>query len=332
MHGTAPCLTFGACRPDIAVGHEILIAVQPLAVEAAVVAALQIDQEADECRRALELERQQLDYEAKLAARRYEAVDPDNRLVSAELESRWNSALNRLRDCEARINAQKAQTTTPIVDKTKLLSLADDLESVWNAPATDMRIKQQIVRALIEEIVVDVDDPKREVIMVIHWRGGQHSELRVRKPNTGEHTKRASEDADKMIRSMAAKWPDEEIAATLNRTGATTGQGLTWTAKRVAAHRRTHEIPGYESAVKDGRCLTMIEAAQKLGVSCHAIRKLIHDGVLPARQLVFDAPWQILAADLERPDIQEALRRRRTRAGRPSRISRDTRTLVIPGT
>ncbi len=331
MNGTPPCLTFGACRPDIAVGREILVAVQPLAVEAAMVAALQTDQEADESRRALDLERQQLEYEVRLASRRYEGVDPDNRLVSAELEARWNGALTRLRDCEARINAQTAQTTQT-VDRTTLLSLAADLDAVWQSPTTDMRIKQQIVRALIEEIVVDVDDRKREVVLVIHWRGGRHSELRVRKPETGEHTKRASEDADKMIRSMAARWADEEIAATLNRTGCKTGQGLTWTGKRVASHRRTHEIVGYESAVKDGRCLTMLEAAQKLAVSCHVIRGMIRDGVLPARQLVVDAPWQILAVDLDRSEVRQALRHRRKRAGRPSRISRDTRTLVIPGT
>jgi DNA invertase Pin-like site-specific DNA recombinase len=88
----------------------------------------------------------------------------------------------------------------------------------------------------------------------------------------------------------------------------------------------------WSSAVKDGKCLTMVEAADKVGVSCHAIRKLIRDGILPAKQYVFDAPWQILAVDLERPEVQQALRRRRKRAGRPCRNSRDNRTLVILGT
>jgi len=331
MHGISPCITFGAVRPDQAIGDEILVAVQPLAVEAAVMAVSQAKHEADERCRALELERQQLEYEVKLAARRYEAVDPDNRLVSSELEARWNAALSRLRECEARIAGQQTETTTTPIDKTAVLSLAEDLESVWAAPTTDMHAKQQLVRALIEEIIVDVDDAKREVVLVVHWRGGQHSELRVRKPNTGEHTKRASDEADQMIRSMAAKWSDANIAATLNRTGHSTGQGLSWTAKRVASHRRTHGIVGYESAIKDGRCLTMLEAAQQLGVTSHAIRKLIRDGILPARQLVADAPWQIMLEDLERPAVKEIVSQRRRR-GRPSRFSRDTRTLRIPGT
>jgi len=84
--------------------------------------------------------------------------------------------------------------------------------------------------------------------------------------------------------------------------------------------------------VKDGRCLTMLDAAHRLNVPCHAIRKLIRDGILPARPVMFDAPWQITATDLDRPDVQDALRRRQTRLGRPYRNAGDTRTLTIPGT
>jgi hypothetical protein len=277
------------------------------------------------------LERQQAEYEVKLAARRYEAVDPDNRLVAAELEARWNAALSRLHDCEARLTDTTA-ATPPAVTRESLLTLADDLKAAWNAPTTDMRTKQRLVRALIEEIVVDVDDAEREVVLVIHWRGGQHSELRVRKPASGEHTRRTSEAADRLIRDMSGRWSDADIAATLNRMGLPTGQGHTWSNARVGGYRRKAGIPGYESAVKDGRCLTMLEAARTLNVTCHVIRKLIRDGLLPARQVMSDAPWQIRAVDLERGDVREALRRRQTRQGRPYRNSGDARTLTIPGT
>ena len=331
MHGVEPCIAFGARRPDLAVGAEILLVVAPLAVEAALMAERDAVSQIDERQRALELERKQAEYEVKLAARRYEQVDPDNRLVAAELEARWNAAMARLQECEARLVAC-SQPKAAVVDREALLSLSNDLEAVWKSPSADMRTKQRLVRALIEEIVVDLDDNKREVILLIHWRGGQHSELRVRKPRPGEHTMRNPVEVDNVIRQMGARWSDEHIAATLNRMGSTTPFGHNWNARRVAGYRRTKGIPGYESAVKDGRCLTMVEAAEKLGVSCHAIRKLIRDGILPAKQYVFDAPWQILATDLDRPDVQQALRRRRKRAGRPCRNSRDNRTLVIPGT
>jgi hypothetical protein len=294
------------------------------------VAEREAGQHLDERRRALELECQQAEYDVTLAARRYEAVDPDNRLVAAELEARWNAALRRLQDCQARL-AAGAAARAPSATRESLLTLAGDLEAAWQAPTTDMRTKQRLVRTLIEEIVIDVDDATREVVLVIHWRGGQHSEVRVRKPRPGEHTKRTCADAEHLIRDLATRWADADIAVTLNRLGLTTGQGNSWNERRVGNYRRKAGIPGYESAVKDGRCLTMLEAAKALGVTCHVIRALIRDGILPARQVVFEAPWQIFAADLGRAEVQAAFRRHRTRRGRPYRNSGDTLTLMIPG-
>jgi DNA invertase Pin-like site-specific DNA recombinase len=330
MHGLPRCISFGARRPDEVIAREILLAVQPLAIEAALVAEKDVIAQADERKRALVLEHEQAKYDVLLATRRYEAVDPNNRLVASELEARWNAALGKLRECEARL-ASDDPIPAMRADRDALIDVAGDLEAAWTSPTTTMRTKQRLVRALIQEIVVDVDDTSREIVLVIHWRGGQHSELRVRKPKSGEHSMRASEQADAIIRDMATRFSPADTAATLNRLGLLSGQGNTWTAERVEAYRMKHKIRAYESAIKDGRCLTMAEAATCCGVSNAAIRKLIIDGVLPAKQTVPDAPWQILAVDLERPEVQEALRNRGKR-GRPCRISRDDRTLRIPGT
>jgi excisionase family DNA binding protein len=102
----------------------------------------------------------------------------------------------------------------------------------------------------------------------------------------------------------------------LNRMGLPTGQGKTWTAHRVSSLRRVRGIHAYKSAEKDGEWLTMSEAAAKLGVSNHQIRRLIKEGVLPAQQVVFDAPYQIKAADLVTGQVQSALARK----GRPCRV------------
>lgn len=331
MHGTVQCLGFGATRPDLVVARLRLDVVQPMAIEAAIVAEQQALHREGARKRALDLERQQAEYEVQLARRRYETVDPDNRLVASELEARWNAALARLRDCEARLEvARSLPSTAP--DRRCLLSLASNLEAAWSAASTAMSAKQRLVRTLIREIVVDVDEKAREIILIIHWRGGHHSEHRVKKPQSGEHTKIASVEADSAIRDMATKWNDEHIAAMLNRMGLTTGQGLTWTATRVSSHRQNHDIPGYESKAKDGRCLTMSEAAEYLGVSHYAIRCLIKNGVLPARQVVKDAPWQIMAVDLRRPELEQALHAREGRRRRPRRISPNQQTLQFPST
>jgi hypothetical protein len=110
--------------------------------------------------------------------------------------------------------------------------------------------QERLLRALIVNIVVDVDEQAREVVLTIHWRGGQHSQLRVLKPRSGDHGCATTEDALAVMRSMAGRWSDEHIAASLNRKGIPTGQGKTWTTKRVSSVRRVRSIHAYLSAEK----------------------------------------------------------------------------------
>ena len=137
--------------------------------------------------------------------------------------------------------------------------------AAWNAPGDDHAHPPAASAPLVTDIIADVDEATREVVLTIHWRGGQHSQLRVRKPKSGEHGCRTPEEALAVMRSMAARWSDEDIAASLNRMGMPTGQGKTWTAHRVGSLRRVHGIHAYRSAEKNGEWLTMSEAAATLG-------------------------------------------------------------------
>ena len=179
-----------------------------------------------------------------------------------------------------------------------------------------MRARQRLLRALVTDIIADVDEAAREVVLTIHWRGGQHSQLRVRKPKSGEHGCRTPEEALAVMRSMATRWSDADIAATLNRMGMPTGQGKTWTAHRVSSVRRVNGIHAYRSAEKNGEWLTMTEAATELGVTHHRIRRLIKDRVLAAEQVVPGAPYQIRASDLQDERVIAAV----TRTVRPCRV------------
>ena len=191
-----------------------------------------------------------------------------------------------------------------------------------------MRTRQRLVRALITEIIADVDEAAGEIVLVIHWKGGQHSELRVRKPRTGEHGCNTPEQALAVMRSMAGRWSDEHIAASLNRMGMPTGQGKTWTAHRVGSLRRVHGIHGYLSADKNGEWLTMRDAAARLGVSHHQVRKLIKAGVLVSQQIMPDAPHQIRAADLTSEQVVAALKRK----GGPCRVDSENQISMFAGT
>jgi excisionase family DNA binding protein len=324
--GLPRCLGFGGPRVDAAIAGELLRAVAPMAIEAALEAERTRVESQAERQRVVELDLRQARYEASLAERRYAACDPDNRLIAAQLERSWEVALRRVEACEARLDA--VRVPDPAATVPDFAGLADDLAAAWNAPSVTMRTRQRLLRALVTDIVADVDEATREVVLTIHWRGGQHSQLRVRKPRSGEHGCRTPEEALAVMRSMAARWSDEDIAATLNRRGMPTGQGKTWTAHRVSSLRRVHGIRAYRSGEKNGEWLTMSEAATLLGVTHHRIRRLIKDGVLAATQVVPGAPYQIRATDLHDERVTTAM----GRTARPCRADPENQLAMFTGT
>ena len=187
-HGADWCISFGGLRVDQALANEVLQAIGGDAVEAALAAAEKQREKQREQRQALELEAEQARYEERLAERRYQAVDPDNRLVAAELEARWNAAMRKVAELDTKLDRfDDGLGVKPLPDKEVLLSLAQDLPSVWDSPTADMRLKQRIVRILVHEIIADVDEERSEIALLIHWTGGRHSELRVKKNATGRH-------------------------------------------------------------------------------------------------------------------------------------------------
>jgi DNA invertase Pin-like site-specific DNA recombinase len=325
------CLGFGARRPDEAVSAAILTVVQGHALQAAIEAGDLAEQHDADQHRALALELEQAHYQATLAARRYDAVDPDNRLVAAELEARWNSALERVAELEGRQQAQARLTPSSVpIDRGTLESLATDLRTVWDAPSSEMRVKQRIVRLLIQEIIVDADEPTRQIVLIIHWAGGRHSELRIARPKPGEHHHRTSPDAEGVVRRMAGAWPDHEIAACLNRLGLRTGVGNTWTASRVLSLRKRLHLVDYDEAAAKPM-FTLYQAADRLGVGPWVVRRLIRRGLLDATQVVPCAPWQIDPARLNTDAVRRAAKAVEGRTPRPRSQGADTQTLEIPG-
>jgi DNA invertase Pin-like site-specific DNA recombinase len=314
MLGQRRCMMFGGLRIDSAVVRELIRAVEPMAIEAATLAERRHMESQAEQQRVLELDLQQARYEASLAERRYAACDPDNRLIAATLEKSWEATLRRVQERELRLNTTRVPSV-PLA-KPNFVDIAEDLEAAWKTSSVTMRTRQQLLRTLVNEITADIDEGAREIVLIIHWKGGQHSELRLCKPRSGGHDCITPDAALAVIRSMASRWSDEDIAATLNRMRLPTGQGKTWTAHRVGSIRRVRGIHAYRSADKDGTWLTMREAAQHCGVTSHRVRRLIEAGVLPAEQVVPGAPYQILASDLQNERVVRAMGRK----GRPCHL------------
>lgn len=324
--GQKRCFTFGGARAETLIVSAVLEAVAPLAIEAALQAQIYMTKAEEDRRQLLELELKQAEYDATLAERRYAACDPENRLIASTLENRWEEALSRVQTFKERM--ADSPDAHESLDPSILNGLAQDLKAAWDAPTVSMRVRQQLLRTLIEDIVADVDDATREIVLVVHWKGGRHTELRVKKPKTGEHGAKTSDEALAIIREMAGRWSDGSIAASLNRMGIRTGQDKTWNAKRVSSIRRVNNIHGYLSADKDSPWRTMSEAAKELGVTNHVIRRLIKDGILPAKQVVDGAPYQIRTEDLQSDQVIQALRRKK----RPCRTQSDQQLSMFTST
>jgi len=307
------CLALGGIRTDRAVGLEILKAVEPHAIEAAIAAAERGTEERAQLRRARTLEIEQARYQTTLAERRYERCDPDNRLVADELEARWNAALERVTELEqALAGGPPVSSTAEGPDRESLLALAANLPAVWNAPSTESSMKQRIAAILIQEVVVDVDEEADESALVIHWSGGRHSDLRLPRRSTGRQP-RTDLEAVEVVQRMAGRWPDKEIASTLNRLQLKTESQKHWTQVRVRALCDRHGFAGFDPSAQRGTEVNLITAATHLGVGPWVIRKLIRLNILKADQVVPYGPWEIRLADLDSNAVREAAERTRDR-------------------
>jgi excisionase family DNA binding protein len=302
------CLSFGGLRVDEAIEREVLRVLTPGAIEAALGAAAAAADQTDATRRALELELRQARYEAERARRQYDAAEPENRLVVGTLERRWNAALEHVKDLEQRVEAVSVAAPRPREDeRQRLLALAEDFPAVWRDTDTDVRLKKRIIRLVIEEIVVDVTTEPPAITLLIHWNGGKHTQLVVRKNRTGQHRYRTDRAIVEVVRDLARSLPDEQIARVLNRLGYRTGHGNAWTKPRVASLRNTYSIPVFDRSTAGLTLLTMEQAATTLNVSAMTIRRLIIRKVLPATQPVPYAPWAIRRDDLDLPVVRHAI-------------------------
>ena len=328
----AKCISFGGGTVDAAVSREILRVVRPCAVDAAVLAVTQENHRRDELVETLLLDLKAARYGAELARRQYDAVDPDNRLVATELERRWNAALQKVREIEARVEAQQARGQPQTPDPDGLGRLGADLDCVWNSPETDLRLKKRIIRTLVEEILVEIDAEKNEVEIVIHWKGGVHSVLRVPRRRRGQSGAHTSADIVETIRQLALVCSDKAIAAYLTRNGFLTARGNRWSGMSVTSLRNNRGIAIHstERQQTDG-WMNLTEAGSHLGVSPKTVRRMVQQGDLEAMHPLHDGPWVFNRTDLDDPKFRERFEKRLSGAAPPAGPGNQQLALTISG-
>jgi hypothetical protein len=296
----APCISFGALRVDQAVGAEIVRLLQPLGVDAAVRAITDCEHQAGEKQRQLELALEQARYEAARARRQYDAVDPDNRLVAGELERRWNAALAAVDVLEKELETLVRQRPAALgaEERQRLLQMGADLPAAWHHPAATAVTRKRLIRAVMREVVARVEDD--QIQLLLHWQGGDHTRLTVRKNRRGQTRWAVEPETMDLIRTCARLMPDKAIAGMLNRTGKRTGRLNGWTQSRVRGFRNTHGIAVYvygEWAAREE--VTLTEAARILDLSPMTVLRRIRAGLIPAEQYCKGAPWVIKRQDIE---------------------------------
>ena len=309
--GGEACLGFGGSTVDKRFGVELLEVLSPLGVAASLEAITRASSEGDERRQALARQLEQLEYEAARAFEQYDEVDPRNRLVAAELERRWNAKLEeaeRVRQTMAESGTKVREITDE--ERAGIISLGERFGTVWESEDCPVELKKRIVRTVIEEVIVDLDDALQMLSFVIHWKGGTHTRFEMARPPSGVGRKTSLEDLD-VIRRMAARYGDDEIARVLNKLGRRTARDKRWNEHRVATARRRHSIEGRKRSSPDPEILTLGGAAKYSGVSETTIKRLVAEGVLPRDQVVPWAPWEIRRADLDSPRIRCILDRLR---------------------
>ena len=202
-------------RPiDAAVVEAFLAAVSPVNVRVATQVMDQIEQELISQRRQRELQLEQARYEARLAQRQYDAVDPSNRLVAAELERRWNEKLERVTELErafAQAERDAEWKLTP-EERAAITDLSRDLPAIWSAETTTNQERKQLLRMAIESVQVDGSSQAGQVEVQIRWRSGTITSLSVKRTAPGECSLKTPEEAVSRIHKMAPRRTYAEIA------------------------------------------------------------------------------------------------------------------------
>jgi DNA invertase Pin-like site-specific DNA recombinase len=302
------CLRLRGQALEALISEQLLAAVKPVAIEAAVVAEEKLAQARQEQTAALHLKLQQAEYEAQRLERQFNATEPENHLVYHTLTSRWQKALEKVDDIKSQYEQALTQhqlLTEP--ERARLLELASDLSQVWQHPSTRNQTKTRLVRLLVKAVWVKALDAGK-IQATIHWHGGVHTVFEFRGGRVARATAvKEQQQLVTLIQQLAMRCDDQQIARTLNRARLSDAKDRSWTAAGIAALRKKNQIPVFSPQDYAERGLLNLEqAAAKLEVSLASVLRLIRLGVIKAHQLMKYAPWEIETTELDKPMVRAA--------------------------
>jgi DNA invertase Pin-like site-specific DNA recombinase len=301
---THTCQSLSGHRLEAAVVEQMFTVLAPAALAATAAALVEAKDQNVRRLRVFELAVERARFDAERARRQFDAVEPENRLVARTLEREWEARLTALGHAEAELAAQRSRRPATLTEEEVawLSHAGADLRTIFDAPTTTPRERKQLLRLLINELVVTVNPAgeghARRAEVSIVWEGGARTEITVALPGRGvDGPIRTETDTLERLRRLAAHYDDATIARLLARQGLRTATGLPFTADRVGSLRRKHAIDGPPETVRptgeDALVVSIAEAENLLGASRATLYRWLADGFIPGEQAEPGAPWRI---------------------------------------
>jgi DNA invertase Pin-like site-specific DNA recombinase len=299
QYGEKHCQRFTVAHVDKAVSEVFLQAVEPARLEAALAAVEEVETQRQRLASQWEQRLERAEYEADLARRRYEQVDPENRLVAAELEVRWEEKLRTRQRLVQEWAQAREKDLAPLTeaDKALIRRLAEDMPLLWHDEKTTYQERKRLFRCLIQDVTLDAYSKPGFSIIHIRWHTGTTTTMEVERPQSGR--KKATELIER-VRVMAQHHPDDQIAEILNREGVRNALGQEWNLARVRSVRCKNKIPTgcpYVTSQPGPRgdgLISTAEAAQRLNVSPSMICDWYRRGLLVGHQRRVGTPLWVL--------------------------------------
>lgn len=297
--GERACQSFGGRRIDQRVLEEVFKVLEPAALTATAKAIDEATANFADRLAVFQLGVERARYEAERARRKFDAVEPENRLVARTLERTWEEALDELRRAEAELATQRARrpsTLTP--EELEWVTHAGaHVRAIFNASTTSHRERKQLLRALIAEVIVTAFALEHRAEVRIVWEGGSTSDFNIELDKRGDRFHATDEDTMDLIRRLSQHYDDTTIARVLSRQRRRTRTGLSFTTIRVTNLRAKYHIPAFSRTVTpqsdNGLVMSAQAAAEELGVSKYTVYRWLREGFIVGEQLTPAAPWRI---------------------------------------
>ena len=302
------CMSFHCDRLDAAIAEEVLKALQPAEIELALAALQELESRDRAISRQWQMRLERAEYEAALAERRYQEVDPSQRLVAGTLERRWNDALLQLEDLKKQaveFQRQEARVTTE-EQKAKVLALATNLPRLWHAPTTQAKDRKRMLRLLIKDITVEKLPHPKQLLVHIRWQGDACSDICVQLPaNIADQVRYPAAVVDR-VRHLAQTLPDGQIADRLNGEGHVSALGKPFTGSMIQWIRYRYQIP--KAKLVRPEELTAQQVAERFRVSPNVVYYWINRGVIQARRLNAGSPYWITLNETDEQKLGDWVR------------------------